>query len=382
MTDTLGPFALTLGYDPNVYRFGVEDPSTFFVQKTSARTLLQGRARMVQLYLEYFSSYQQSSYTVLAYRDLILSLAIAAAIRCTQTRDSTYTELTTTAQRYWTTYGANFWPSVSAPGNGFYGLCGSVAFSMYTHSDGGNGLYVTQVLRKALNYFWADLGIDATLTPAGKQRAVFNKLQVSPPLAITYTALLNGLAAGTLNSTAPDLARLFNQSLVVPDDWQMLFQRLVLGEITDELIEVLTVYTNSTAAAQYKLVGLPTAQQIINNGLALCPPAGVPLIYQALALDGLLTAAEYLTSTVSDDIINAPFVVFQTAGVYESDRTAIATALSTAYDAYAALGLFNTLYEASGLSYRIFLTAAQLLQHNQNPVIPKVGPSRLSEFMP
>jgi hypothetical protein len=379
-----------LSYNPNDIRFGNTDSIQYLFERRRNQAILQGSLRLFQLQIDYANSYLNiPTFTVLAYRDLLLSIALSMAARCAQSRDILYLELTSHAKKYWERYGNNFWDAVPlyeddpnfSPDSGFYGVAGSLAFWMYKHQDTGQGLYPTQLLERMLSYFWSDLGVDPSLPAALLQDSLFSKLQIANVPLSAYENMFTKIVSSQINSLPNWQAAIvlaLRRNLLTIADWESLRSRWILNEINPLLVSVIhdmSIPIGNEAAA----LGVYEAAIPVNNFadqlLTIAPPAGMPLVYIALTVQGLVAAINFINSL--SDLYDVPFTDFIDRDVYADLRYQIALQLATAHDALGALGMFNTLYEASGLSYRILIAITQLTDQT----IPQDGTTRLYRFL-
>lgn len=388
--------AVGFSYDPNDLKFGHQDNLQYFLERRRNQTLLQGALRLFNLQTQYArSSSLVNIFTVLHYRDSLVAIALSLALRCLQTRDVMYTELTTHANYYWQQYGANYWSSLPVfeddptftPDKGFTGLAGSLAFLLYLHQDLGHGLYPIELLEKILEYVWTDLTLDPDLTPQAKQQGLFTLLSLSELPFDTYTRILTEFLVWPLEDIAPafqGLAISARQQMLSVNDWYELKGRWILGEVSPELAPLLvgiqTVLNGHSELSNSYAVS-PFDPEIIQTSWTasrqLLAPSGATLFYAALIVDALTQIARQITDLQA--IHGMEFRAFLSDPTYAELRLAWANLHATAYDAGGVLGLFNTLYEAKGLTYRFYLAALQLLQ--SQPSLTATGPYRLHEFL-
>lgn len=375
-----------LSYNPNSLRFGNTDSVQNLLERQRNQTILQGSLRLFQLQMDYTNSYLNiPALTLLAYRDMLLSVALAMVGRCAQTRDVLYLEMTSHANKYWAAYGNNFWSSVPlysdnpnfTPVKGFYGVAGSLAFWMYLHEDTGQGLYPTELIQKMLHYFWSDLGADPTATVSTIHETVLNKTQLDQLPLGSYESLFNRLIGAdltTLQNWEAQIALALRRNLLTVGDWENLRSRWLLNEINLTLVKVIQqMVIQDTVSDIYSTPYF--VETVSNNLLNVAPPAGMPLVYIAFAVQGLVNAIELINNQTT--LYDVPFSDFIAQTTYEDLRYEIAVQLATVYDAFGALSMFNTFYEAAGLSYRFLVAINQLTTQTIN----QIGPTRLSKFL-
>lgn len=385
-----------LSYEPNDVRFGHNGDFQYFFERRRNQAILQGALRLFEIQTQYARSQSQApSYTMLVHRDNLLAIALSLALRCIQTRDVLYTEMTTHAKRYWKTYGNNFWSSVPlfeddenySPEVGFAGVAGSLAFMLYRNQDNGAGLYPSQLLRRMLNYVWDAIGTSSETTPQQKQQDLIAYLEGQQIPFFQYQQALQKIYQTDLALLHPDLQQFLitmRRRMLTPSDWTSLRLRWVLGEYVDELLitikELQNIVNNNFELQQfYNLPELSVS--IIDNfnskQLQAIAPAGPALFYIALAVESLLNVAQQITDT--PELHTITYLQFLNQGSYQTIRRPWALTLSTAYDAMGVLGTLDTMYEAKGLAYRFFISALQLIQGDTT--IEADGPTRLGAIL-
>jgi hypothetical protein len=398
MSDLVTNKVVGVSYNPDDLRFGYSNPNDYYIEKKRMKALLAGKTRLFNLQVKYSQSYLAgNTFSVINYRDMLMSLAINVAMRCLQTSDVSYTSLTTHAQRYWKRYGKDFWLSVPTfedtpefkVEEGYYGLAGSLAFWLYKNQDTCDDLYPLQILERILEYFWDDLGITETL-PKNKQEQLFNNLEIDDNYFELLTTALNKLYILNVSdqpSGAINPLKLLKQNFLSANDWANLKKRILLGEIDDALllaIKSLQEMCNDNIESR-TFYGLPVksdvyVDELITNLLLIAKPAGLALVYQAFALEGLINAINKLND-LSESALTGTFAEFLSVDIYSAVRYEVAELLTTTYDAFGALGHFNSILEARGLAYRIFLSCLQLIKNNNNKYISEDGDYRLLRFV-
>lgn len=388
-----------LSYDPDTLRFGAENTADYFLERRRNRVLLQGRARLVSLQSEYARSYLSANpLTLLHYRDLLLSTCVSLALRSVQSRDVAYKKLTTHSTRYWQKSSTSFWSAVphfeDSPtykaDTGFWGLAGSVAFELYRAQASGEGLYLAELIQLMLSKVWASSHL-TDATAKGKQDQLLNTLQLTSVSCLSYENALTKLNTTPLEqqpSGARDVLATLRQSFLTSSDWQSLRPRLILGEYSDELLLTLQqlrafAQSSSTVREYYQLPSETlnlNFQQLEQTLLTLLPPSGSVLVYQALAISGLLQVINAINNLSETDRQTELALIVQDPD-FSSFCITAASNLATAYDACSALGLFGTLLEAKGLAYRFFLSALQWVRHQPSPFISAEGSTRLHSFL-
>jgi len=385
--------AVALPYDFDDLRLGVDSQQSFLDSKKLSRILLDGKARVAQIQSQYTKSYTNSQrFTLRAYRDQLMSLALSLSTRCMQCRDSNYVNLTQFATRFWGTYPAsNYWKTIMGPNYvhpepGLYGLLGSPAFIMFQNEDTGEDLLPIQFLEKIQHYAFANLGIDSTVSASQLQDDFFEYLELdSIPFSQYQNALSKANAEGN-SSAHPSLIRAIREQLLTENDWTFLKQRFLLGEYTSGLLKVLRfinqeVKTNTEFRTYFGLSKVnDEAFEITLDKITMSfNPAGPAGFYMLMTIKGLCNAVRVLQD-VEDGLFDQDFGILLKDRVNEGWLIETTSHLSTCYDAMSALGLFQTIYEARGLSYRFYLTALQAIRWVEDPYISEVGPTRLYKF--
>jgi len=384
-----------LSYRPDDVRFGHDSSYQYFFERRRNQAILQGSLRLFDLQTQYARSQSESPvYTLLVHRDNLISLALALSLRCLQTRDILYVEMTTHAQRFWEKNSNNFWSELPAfednpnytPEDGFTGVAGSLAFLLYANQDMGQGLYPIELIEKMLSYLWPACGTQTNRTPQQKQADLIQCLGARFIPFAQYQAALTNLYNSDLNALTTNVRSLLvriRQRLITLTDWELLKLRWVLGEINNELIdsivELQTLVNQDTDLSRNLQLNplnpttLTTFTQQVNQ---ILPPAGAPLFYVGLTVEALINVARSITQT--PELHATPYSEFLVSSSHTNLRSQWSLQFATAYDAMAVLAQLSTLYEARGLSYRFFLLALQLIEGLGS--IPATGPYRLQEI--
>jgi len=385
-----------LSYNPNDLKFGHVNNLEYFFERRRNQVILQGALRLYQLQAAYARSLVETpSYTVLAFRDNLLSIALSLSLRCAQTKDVLYMEMTNHASTYWAKYGNTFWveiPDYSSdpeyvPDTAFCGVAGSLAFLLHQNQDTGAGLYPHQLLQKMLDYLWEELDILSSLNPSEKVNTFLEKIGADHIPFDKYESALTSIASSNLNELSSELQTFVVQNirrkLLTPNDWSRLKLRWLLKEVTPEVVSAITalqLIANQEEQVRQRF-GLPISslnlEEFDDTLLSLLPPAGTVLMFVGFAVEGLLKAIVSITET--DELHSIAYQDFLGRSDYAEFRRSVAMNISTTYDALGALGVFNTLYEARGLAYRMYLTALQLIA-GQTP-ISKTEFTRLNGFL-
>ncbi len=404
--------AVGLPFDPDELRYGSTNTDRTFHERILARAILAGKNRLLQLGLRYLKSYLQTkTITVLHYRDLILSIALNKLTRCVQCKDAAYIELTEHSRRFWTS-NVNakdlIWPAIpefnpKVPFEiepGYYGVAGSLAFYFFKYEETGDRLYPLELLDKVLNLFWkevkglsiTDIDVVSPLQQTARERhsILLAELQCLSFPFVSYQQALNKLWSTPMAQQplgALDILKLAKRSLLVPSDWSDLKQRMILGEYSSAIIPLLSnfqSFINASPEARifYEVSGYGNNffEQMESSIQALAKPTGMPMVYQAFAIEGLYRVAKLITE-LPKEVHSLPLSEFLVKPAYETVRLELANYFALSYDAYAALGFFNTLVEADGLSYRAFVSSVSMLAENELSELSAESDWRLFEFI-
>ena len=391
-----GNYAVATPYSPDDFRLGYEDSAKYFLNRKISKILLDGKSRIYQLHQKYLKSYLSSRVlTVRAYRDMLMSLALIASARSVQSKDSNYSTLTTQSKRYWSTSTVHFWETMPTyeqyedtyDVGGLYGLAGSLAFSMYSNLNNGNGLLPLDFLKQVLTYNLESIDSTYEDTAVESQSKLFSSINLNN---IPYTQIelaFNKIIADGVNTPYLDMLKKVRDNLLTVNDWNNLKQRLILGEYSDLTMECLKYFinkcfTDSTFKSYYSIpeTDLNCFSILEQKQNELFPTTGSVLFYQAMHLKGIVKTIELLES-LPDAVFNSEFSLLLVSTTYQNLVLQCGANVATSYDACGALSLFQTIYEAEGLSYRYFLTSLQIIRNLEKPYISEAGSTRLLEFI-
>jgi hypothetical protein len=296
---------------------------------------MKGRTTLVSIATEYVNSYKSASTkTLLHYRDFLLSEALLETLANVQYKDTTKTLLTQASQRVWDNYSYDeVWrylvpnSSVHLPSYKVADVLGSAAF--YFKSLPLETYYPQDVLEGALRYIWFEVGLNYSL-----------------PLTQRLNQLTQNLG---LNSSLFDKI-----SVPVPPQNQELLQALrregfTTGPLSDLQTKVfLGEYSDlelSLRSSLFSEIERQRFNKILVGCSKLLRPSGLPLLLQAIAVEGLLKATQTIQN-LPTDLLRAPLESFRSMPNQRATFYEIALNLTTTYDAYQLLGRYETLSEA------------------------------------
>lgn len=384
--------AVGLYYETHELRFGYDDDTENLDRRSINRTLLDGINRIFQLQSQYMKAYSsQQVVTVQQYRDLLVSLALGKCVRCAQTRDTSYTQLTNHSEQLWNEKKiTDFWPELGSSSDeplpsGFYGPLGSLAFHLYKNNKTGEGLLPLDLLDEMLKTFWLDLEVDPSLFANQRHIEILTKLGVQTAAFNQWTVMLSRLHQIPV-SHQPIGARFHHkklrQLLLNDTDWAFLKQRFILSEtipgIADLIDGVLNWAAGDTQVALfYQLTDFGLASDIQNNIKEIAQPSGMPLIYLAFAIEGYVKAARALTN---EAFLLEDLETFLKSENFLDVKLEVARYLALSHDAWAALGRFQTFNEAAGFSYRDYCASLMFVLASKENFLISSGQTRLIDF--
>lgn len=377
--------ATPLSYRPDELRFGFSNQEENLAEQKRNRLLISGCNRLFKLQKDFYQGYSSSRrVSVAQVRDLFISICVGKINRCTQTRDSTLTQLTTHCDRWWqANTNLQVWPNLPAydpdapynPEGGFYSVLGTLAFYMYLNEDPGSGLNPLDLVDRTLAYFWVklsevadDIGLLITETPASRMQALGNYIGLSISESNAVIQELDQVynTRYTPPNSAPDYYKILKRNLILPTDWLLLRKRIFAGEYLDSLIQVIP---------GLEIENLPDFPAITNRVLSIAPPCGLSLVYLALAVEGMSKFARLLANQSDLNLEYSQFI----QQMPESLKQEALKYLSLSYDAWGRLAEMNLLYEAAGFTQRIYAHAAEIVLSSQLAVYPDTGDYRLTE---
>ena len=387
-------YSVGLSQQADDIRFGYTNQQTYIYSQSRDRTIINGINLFITLmnkFINAFNKVNVESLTFLNQKDLFISIALGKMIRCCQTVDSAYEQLTPHATLYWKdplSY-HKLWGSVPLSylntntfdiGDGYYGPAGSLGFYLYKYKIDTNNLTPVQIIQVALDAFWSELSISTGVSPFEQHNTILANVGLSSISFDEYTKALNYIWNNpNVNSTTLSIVRSLRADAVSIKDFSSLKQQLMFATIKPSVLQALTTlqfmvnnYTDIKPlppALNLTNINPNTFKTILTNVLDICKPAGFNLIYQAFAIQSLVRASKVIIN--SDlNIVSGNYYNAIRYGQNTSLLLDIAQNLSTMYDAYAALAYFNNLQEARGLSYFAFQKVVELINYDSTTVIP------------
>lgn len=331
-----------LPLSPLSQKVGYESGSRADTEHRRALTLILKQSAFIREASKYEKSYSQAkNKTLLHYRDYLISKAAEAFVFNCQFTSGNRDNLTNHSKKIWGTNSFDdIWdyvppnPELVEQPNKYWGELGTIAFyAQYVDQ----GAYLPEVMQSTLKLIWGLLGTSYDLLP--KERIV--ELKTALRLDNTFLDLISLKAVSLFSLTEEDenyfaLQQARRQGLSV-GDYELLQQRLLLGEYSNKIFEVLTPFLSLNEGN--KLSG------IASSSLSILKPAGFQLVLQAFIAEAYLLAAVALSNLDKDSQLTS-LEVFQTSNTYNLIKDQIAGYFTLAYDAHLVLNLFSTRLEA------------------------------------
>lgn len=400
-------YIIGLSQDSDTLRFGYTDQKVFLYNQARDRTLIQGVNKfilMMNSYIESFSKVQMSDLTVGHQKDLFISLAIGKTIRCCQTIDSLYDTLTPHSEKFWKQSNAHFqvWGSppldfiktnqYSAP-EGYYGVAGSLGFYLFKYLPNIENLSPLDIISKAVDIFWTDLNIDPALSAKQIHNKVLEKININNINFKAYEVALKYIwDKPGIDPSISNIIYDLRSWGIQPEDLTNLKQKILFSNLNPSVLKALTqlqtfinysLYNNFPLDDELNIpnVNPTTFETISKNILKISNPSGMALVYQVLAISGLVKAAKVLTN-VQPQILKSKYYDYIKYSNNVTLFTQVADNLATTYDAYGALAFEGTLTEARGLSYFAYQKALEFISYDTSLTVPfNNNNSRLTGFL-
>jgi hypothetical protein len=331
-----------LPLSPLSQKVDYESKSRADTEQRRALTLVLKQSAFIKEASKYEKSYNQSkNKTLLHYRDYLVSKAADAFVFNCQFTSSLRSNLTSQSKQVWATNSFDdIWdyippnPELIEQPNKYWGELGTLAFYIQYVDQGA---YLPEVMQSTLRLIWSLLGTSYDLLPKERIR----ELKVALRLENSFLHLIKLKAEKLFSLTSQDenyfaLQQARRQGLSI-NDYDLLQQRLFLGEYSSKVFEVLTPFL--TINDNNKL------SNIASSILSILKPAGFQLVLQAFIAEAYLLAAIAL-SNLDKEVQLTSLEVFQTTNTYNPIKEQIAGYFTLAYDAYSVLNIFSTRLEA------------------------------------
>lgn len=335
-------YSAGLPLSPLSQKVSYESKARADTEQRRALTLILKQSAFIREASKYEKSYNQAkNKTLLHYRDYLVSKAAEVFVFNCQFTSSLRNSLTSHSKKVWATNSFDdIWdyippnPELVEHPNKYWGELGTLAF--YTQYV-DQGAYLPEVMESTLKLIWALLGTSYDLLP--KER--ITELKVSLRLENTFLDLIKLKAVSLFSLTNEDenyfaLQQARRQGISI-GDYDLLMQRLLLGEYSSKIFEVLTPFLS--LSDNNKL------SNIASSSLSILKPSGFQLVLQAFIAEAYLLAAITLSNLDRDSQLTS-LEVFQTSSTYNSLKQQIAGYFTLAYDAYSVLNIFSTRLEA------------------------------------
>lgn len=331
-----------LPLSPLSQKVGYESKSRADTEQRRALTLILKQSAFIKEASKYEKSYSRAkNKTVLHYRDYLVSKASAAFVFNCQFTSSLRSSLTSQSKKVWARNSFDdIWdyippdPELIEQPNKYWGELGTLAFyTQYVEQ----GTYLPEVMQSTLRLIWGLLGTSYDLLP--KER--IKELKTSLRLEDTFLDLIKFKAVSLFSLTDVDenyfalqQAGRYGLSL---GDYDFLQQRLLLGEYSNKVFEVLTPFLSLNESNKLS--------NVASSSLSILKPAGFQLALQAFIAEAYLLAAIAI-SNLDRNLQLTSLEVFQSSNTYSSIKEQIAGYFTLAYDAYYVLNVFSTRLEA------------------------------------
>lgn len=284
------------------------------------KTCMQKQYYINNLQIEYLDSF--FSYTeeplLIHVRDLYISLCLALLTKNMQFYDSHYTKLTTHSS-------ASLAKSrIDCYGSGFIGT-----LLFYLNKDVSyKELSGIQIVENCLINLWDSLELNAVNTTINSRlRSLYRKIGL-----LDYNWIEVEQSIKELYTTEEKFK--LNRSFIKQQDWDVLKDRMLLGELNINQLEYLKEFSHYD----------------YDEYLNVCSPAGLPLVYLAVVVESLYTVAVYINSLSVEVQLSSSLSTLQDNAVgYD-----IAILLASGYDMLEVLDKFS-MYDKLGDYKRIFL---------------------------
>jgi len=358
-------------------KVGYDSDSRYKTEQRRALSLIQCQRNLIKDATAYDNSYNNATNkTVLHYRDYLIAQATTAFVFNTQFTSDSRLTLTQQAQRAWSVYSFDdFWAyvppdptQIESPAK-YWGELGTLAFYLQ---------YVNQaqslplVLQSGLEFVWSILGGDYTQTASQRATTLLIDLDLQPSVIQAIIALANFVFSLKQSDSNYSILQACQRYNIVQDDYNLLLQRILLGEYNNNQFDVLTALLNN-----YQQTTLATS---LNDCLMLLRPSGMELVLQAYIAEAYLSSAIYL-SNLTVDLQAVPLSTFIVDATYAPQAFTVAQNLALAYDAYSMLNLFTTRADATQqmqtLSQQILSWAS-----SSKMAVSATGGTRLAPLLP
>lgn len=400
-------YIVGLSQESDTIRFGYNDQKIYLYNQSRDRTIIKGVNKFITLLNSYAESYNKvpaAEITLSHQKDLYTSLLLSKCIRSCQSKDSLYEILTPHAEKYWRLNNSHFLVWGSPPAeyirtntytvpDGYYGTAGSLAFYLFKYQPNITGLSPLDIVKKALELLWIELGIDPILSAQQLHLNVLNKSGINNINYGLYETALNYIWKNpTIHPSITSIVYELRSWAVTIDDFKNLKQKFIFSEVKPTVLTALNqlqTFINNKASLSIELpnelnifnANPNVFNEVSNSVLNYVKPAGMALIYQALAIHGLLQVC-YKLNSLPKQILTSKYYDYIK---YSNDSNLflnLATHLATGYDAYAALAYIDTFLEARGLSYYLYQKAVELISYNPELSVPfNNNNTRITNFL-
>ncbi len=332
--------------DPITLRQGASDPEQATRELKRHQAIVQARLRVEIAAKEHLYKAKTLEGTLEAYAELYLSQALTWAIRCAATKDAEHFELTNHARRYWLLYRtadstAPYDSGFTQPSYPLAGHIGSLAHQVVLRPD----LYEpiedsTELLELTLVHLWSELKMSLKSSPRRRLLATLKRIGWNR----AYFESLEAALTRAYQEKDPIFARFF----LGVDAFDNLPERVLLGEIDDELVEFaenlqLQARSNSAIAARYGLFSQPKSsiKVVLTETLKIGRSGGVPLLLMAYTVEGLIRARK-LILRLPEALRRRPIQQLYRSGYFPEVFYLLAENVALASDAQRWLATFQT----------------------------------------
>lgn len=328
----MSKYLVGLPFSPFSKKVGYETEARRKVEEKRARRVVWRERRLLNDGKSYLASYQSlptEQKTVLHYRDLLIAEAVPFFVVNCQYKDKERNYLTLNARRAWERYSFDdFWTYVP-PRLGkveevekYWGELGTLAFYA-KYLDQSKSL--PEVLYSLLSFFWALLGLSINQSPQVRIDTLKRRLDLDDNFLREVAEKIQLMfQAREGDQFYPELLAA-RQNLIFIDDYDNLLLKIMRGEYRNGIFDIVS---GLLEPREFKRLS-----SILSNCLDFLKPAGFSLVYQALAAEGYLQAAFFITQ--NQDLHFANLAKVQSDVAFKDFAIEVAARLALSYDALA-----------------------------------------------
>ena len=328
----MSKYLVGLPFSPFAKKVGYETEARKKVEEKRARRVVSREKRLISDGKSFLASYESlpsEQKTVLHYRDLLIAEAVPFFVVNCQYRDKERNFLSLNARRVWENYSFDdFWTYVP-PRLGkveevekYWGELGSLAFYA-KYLDQSKSL--PEILYSLLELFWALLGLSINQPPQERINILKTRLDLDSEFLTNVSNKIKLMfQAKEGDRYYPELLAA-RQNLIFADDYDYLLQKIMIGNYRDGIFDIVS---GLLEPKEFKRLS-----SILANCLDFLKPAGFSLVLQALAAEGYLQAAFFITQ--NQDLHFSNLAKVQSDIAMKDFAVEVAARLALSYDALA-----------------------------------------------